>query len=42
VERKSLIPIAVRLCRNVDGVVEVRDLLDYVVDDTGSAVARPR
>ena len=33
-ERKSLIPIAVRLTRGVDGVVDVVDKLTYLRDDT--------
>lgn len=33
-ERKSLVPIAVRLCESVDGVVEVIDRLGSLRDDT--------
>ncbi|UQA94411.1 CBS domain-containing protein [Streptomyces halobius] len=33
-ERKSLIPIVVRLCESVDGVVEVVDRLAFERDDT--------
>ncbi|CAL9340147.1 CBS domain-containing protein [Streptomyces sp. enrichment culture] len=33
-ERKSLVPILVRLCETVDGVVEVDDRLAYESDDT--------
>ncbi|WP_411136545.1 CBS domain-containing protein [Streptomyces sp. C10] len=33
-ERKSLVPIAVRLCESVDGVVEVIDRLSALRDDT--------
>ncbi|MFG2093279.1 CBS domain-containing protein [Streptomyces sp. NPDC048612] len=33
-ERKSLLPIAVRLCESVDGVVEVIDRLSCLRDDT--------
>jgi CBS domain-containing protein len=33
-ERRSLIPIAVRLTRGVDGVVDVVDRLTYRIDDT--------
>ncbi len=33
-ERRSLVPIAVRLCESVDGVVKVIDLLAYAQDDT--------
>lgn len=32
-ERKSLIPIAERLCRSVDGVVSVHQTLDYTLND---------
>ncbi|MFJ8632418.1 CBS domain-containing protein [Streptomyces sp. NPDC093568] len=35
VERRSTIPVAVRLCRSVDGVVEVTEDLQYRVDDVG-------
>lgn len=35
-ERKSLVPIAVRLCESVDGVVEVVDRLSYLRDDTAA------
>ncbi|MGW0080395.1 CBS domain-containing protein [Streptomyces sp. NPDC003393] len=50
VERKSLIPITVRLCDSVDGVVEVVDRLRFDHDDTadpapghsGSATASRR
>lgn len=34
VERRSVIPAAVRLCRGVDGVVEVSERLQYDVDDS--------
>ncbi|MER6443432.1 CBS domain-containing protein [Streptomyces sp. NPDC001185] len=33
VERKSLIPIALRLCQGVDGVVDVTEQLNYRTDD---------
>jgi CBS domain-containing protein len=33
VEHKSLIPVVERLCRSVDGVIEVRSTLDYRLDD---------
>jgi osmotically-inducible protein OsmY len=36
VERRSMIPVAVRLCRAVDGVVEVSEHLEYRVDDVDS------
>ncbi|WP_063728843.1 CBS domain-containing protein [Streptomyces sp. RTd22] len=41
VEAKSLIPILVRLCRSVDGVVSVREHISFRTDDTQgpSAVA---
>ncbi|MGA5564621.1 CBS domain-containing protein [Streptomyces platensis] len=35
-ERRSLVPIAVRLCESVDGVVEVVDRLSYLRDDTAT------
>ncbi|MFE8017201.1 CBS domain-containing protein [Streptomyces antibioticus] len=34
VDRKSLVPIAVRLCQGVDGVVDVTADLNHHVDDT--------
>jgi CBS domain-containing protein len=34
VERKSLIPVAVRMCQGVDGVVEVTEQLRHRTDDT--------
>ncbi|GAA5613201.1 CBS domain-containing protein [Streptomyces platensis] len=40
-ERKSLVPIAVRLCESVDGVVEVVDRLSYLRDDTVHGPAAP-
>ncbi|NGO47310.1 CBS domain-containing protein [Streptomyces ureilyticus] len=39
VERRSVIPVALRLCRSVDGVVDVSEHLDFKVDDTGSPAA---
>ncbi|MER6052671.1 CBS domain-containing protein [Streptomyces sp. NPDC001793] len=36
-ERRSLVPIAVRLCESVDGVIEVIDRLTYERDDAGGA-----
>lgn len=36
VERKSAIPVALRLCHGVDGVVDVSEHLDFKVDDSGS------
>jgi CBS-domain-containing membrane protein len=33
VERRSLLPVIMRLCRGVDGVVGVSDRLDYRIDD---------
>jgi osmotically-inducible protein OsmY len=38
VERRSLIPVVIRLCEGVDGVVEVTETLDYR-DDEATAVA---
>lgn len=35
--RRSLVPILVRLCETVDGVVAVDDRLAYEADDTGAA-----
>ncbi len=35
VENKSMIPLAVRMSRSVDGVVDVTDELAFAVDDTG-------
>ncbi len=42
--RKSLIPVLVRLCRTVDGVVSVDDRLDAEIDDTqgSTAAEQPR
>ncbi|WP_406264150.1 CBS domain-containing protein [Streptomyces sp. NBC_00191] len=37
VARKSLIPITLRLCESVDGVVDVIDRLTYDVDDAAAA-----
>lgn len=34
VEQKSMIPLAVRMSRSVDGVVDVADELTFAVDDT--------
>ncbi|GGN48525.1 hypothetical protein GCM10011579_001250 [Streptomyces albiflavescens] len=34
VDRKSVIPVALRLCRGVDGVVDVLEDLRFEVDDT--------
>jgi CBS-domain-containing membrane protein len=33
VEQKTLVPVTVRLCRDVDGVVAVRDQLGFAFDD---------
>ncbi|WP_063856493.1 CBS domain-containing protein [Kitasatospora griseola] len=41
VGRKSLIPIVERLCRTVDGVVDVRQSLAYATDDTLTDLTRP-
>ncbi|WP_246144683.1 CBS domain-containing protein [Actinacidiphila oryziradicis] len=35
VEHRSVIPVAVRLCRGVDGVVDVSERLGHNTDDTG-------
>lgn len=37
VERRSVIPAAVRLCRGVDGVVDVSERLQYDLDDGAGA-----
>ncbi|MFF5187346.1 CBS domain-containing protein [Streptomyces sp. NPDC000345] len=37
VERKSLVPVVVRLCRGVDGVVDVTSDLRHRIDDTSEA-----
>jgi CBS domain-containing protein len=34
VERKSMVPLAERMARSVDGVVDVQNHLAYAVDDT--------
>ncbi|MFF0451705.1 CBS domain-containing protein [Streptomyces sp. NPDC004609] len=36
VEHRSMLPVVVRLCESVDGVVEVVDRLGYEVDDTAT------
>lgn len=38
VERKSLIPVAVRLCQGVDGVVDVTEQLSHRTDDTSETL----
>ncbi|MEU6236540.1 BON domain-containing protein [Kitasatospora sp. NPDC047058] len=40
--RRSLIPIAERLCRAVDGVVAVHHTLDWTEDDTSPRLEHPR
>ncbi|MBW8706775.1 Magnesium transporter MgtE [Streptomyces sp. MBT84] len=40
VERKSLLPVAVRLCEEVDGVVDVVNRLDFDRDDTVDVATR--
>ncbi|MFK0295029.1 CBS domain-containing protein [Streptomyces sp. NPDC090442] len=40
-ERRSLLPIAVRLCENVDGVIEVVDRLTYARDDAAGDGGAP-
>ncbi|WP_151478295.1 CBS domain-containing protein [Streptomyces albicerus] len=42
VERRSTVPVVVRLCRSVDGVVEVSEHLDHRVDDTASHTGTSR
>ncbi len=39
VEDRSLIPVIVRLCRSVDGVVSVTERIAYETDDTGASGA---
>ncbi|MEU1515600.1 CBS domain-containing protein [Streptomyces sp. NPDC005811] len=41
VERASLVPVVVRLCQGVDGVVDVSAELNHRVDDTASALPGP-
>ncbi|GAB2922523.1 MULTISPECIES: CBS domain-containing protein [Streptomyces] len=41
VERKSLVPVVLRLCRGVDGVVDVSAELDHRIDDTAEALSGP-
>ncbi|GAU67270.1 hypothetical protein SSP35_04_03550 [Streptomyces sp. NBRC 110611] len=41
IRRRSLIPVAVRLCESVDGVVEVLDRLTFEEDDTAAQPGRP-
>ncbi|NBM16927.1 CBS domain-containing protein [Streptomyces sp. GC420] len=41
VPRKSLIAVAERLCRSVDGVVSVHQTLDFTEDDTRIDLERP-
>ncbi|MGY0459319.1 CBS domain-containing protein [Kitasatospora sp. cg17-2] len=40
--RRSLIPVAERLCRAVDGVVAVHRTLDWTEDDTDPRLEHPR
>ncbi len=40
VERKSLLPVAVQLCEEVDGVVDVINRLDFDRDDTVDVATR--
>ncbi|NBM17615.1 CBS domain-containing protein [Streptomyces sp. GC420] len=42
VPRRSLIPVTVRLCESVDGVVDVTDRLDFEIDDTDGPPAPAR
>ncbi|HSI92067.1 MAG TPA: CBS domain-containing protein [Jiangellaceae bacterium] len=39
-ERRSLVPIAVQFARTVDGVVDVRNKLTYLADDTDFTMIR--
>ncbi|MEU8514648.1 CBS domain-containing protein [Kitasatospora sp. NPDC048722] len=41
VERRSLVPLVEEMCRSLDGVVAVRQSLDYRTDDTDTAGAPP-
>ena len=41
VEHKSMVPVVERLCRGVDGVVDVSAELDHRVDDTSSMPSDP-
>lgn len=41
IERHSLLPVVLRLCRTVDGVVAVHDRLTYVFDDGRSEEETP-
>ncbi|MER5770576.1 CBS domain-containing protein [Streptomyces sp. NPDC001985] len=41
VDHRSVLPVFVRLCESVDGVVEVVDRLDYRHDDTAPEGAAP-
>jgi CBS-domain-containing membrane protein len=40
--RRSMVLIAVRLCRSLDGVVAVHEELGYTEDDTDPCLERPR
>ncbi|MEU0372703.1 CBS domain-containing protein [Streptomyces sp. NPDC006283] len=40
--RRSLVPVVVRLCESVDGVVKVVDRLSFEQDDTSSTGRTPR
>ncbi|MGD3110666.1 BON domain-containing protein [Streptomyces sp. YGL11-2] len=41
VPHSSLVPIAIRLCESVDGVVDVTNHLGFDVDDAGGGTPRP-
>lgn len=41
VPRRSLVPVTVRLCESVDGVVDVTDRLTFTWDDTVSTTREP-
>ena len=42
VRRKTTLPVVLRLCRTVDGVVAVHNQLRYTFDDTGEVEPAPR
>jgi osmotically-inducible protein OsmY len=41
VEHKSMVPLAARMTRAIDGVVEVRSDLAYAIDDSRLPLAEP-
>jgi hypothetical protein len=42
VERRELIPVVLRLCEQVDGVVEVTESLDYRTDEPVAVAGAPQ